>query len=82
MATEPWVAWVGAVIMGCFILFCACYCQHRKTLQYFRDHPDSIRRMQATFDSTRNVESHTVSYSVSGLGGHCGADGGGADGCG
>jgi len=28
------------------------------------------------------VEPYTVSYGVSGLGGHCGADGGGADGCG
>ena len=30
------------------------------TVKYFRDHPYSIRRMQATFGNARNVESDTV----------------------
>ena len=77
--------WVFAVV----ILWMACiggsvfYCYIRDKRKYSHNQNDAIQRTVMLDDARHiSVERHTVSYSLSGLGGHCGADGGEADGCG
>ena len=76
-----WTIAVGVLFMLCFWGF-VWYCNRKAKQEYLRKKNDVTRQTVIPDDARYSVELHTVSYSVSGLGGHCGADGGGADGCG
>ena len=79
---NEWTIAVGALFMICF-WGCFWYCHKREERKFLRKQNDPTQRTVIHNDARQiSVEHHTVSYSVSGLGGHSGADGGGADCCG
>ena len=69
-----WTIAVGVLFIVCF-LGCFWYCNKKEKHTNLRKKNDLTRKAVIPDDARYSVELHTVSYSVSGLGGHCGADG-------